>query len=99
MCNSEEVSMSEGSCTNTTFVSEDMSHSKVNTFLNILSRRQDIKSHKKEEVESDKVIAVEQDHSLTLYLSLGVGLPSVVIVVAVAIIIRRKRRRRNGGYL
>jgi Leucine-rich repeat (LRR) protein len=103
-CNSEEVSVSQRNCINTTFVSEDMSRSKANTtFLNILNRRQEIKVHKEKEVESDKVIAMEQARSLTLYLTLGVGLPCVVIGVVLAIIIirrrRRKRRRRNGGYL
>jgi Leucine-rich repeat (LRR) protein len=101
-CNLEELSASQRNCINTTFMSEDMSHIKANTiFLNTLSRREEMKVHNKEkEVKSGKVIAMEQDNSLTLYLSLGISLPCVVIGVVVTIIImRRKRRRSNGGYL
>ncbi|PNF37632.1 hypothetical protein B7P43_G11962 [Cryptotermes secundus] len=98
---SAEVSASQGNSANNTFVSEDLSHSNLNTSsLNISSRRQDIKVHKKKEVDSDKIISRDQDSSLVLYLSLGVCLTSIAIVVGLAItFIRRKRRRRNGGYL
>jgi Leucine-rich repeat (LRR) protein len=100
-CNLGDKSVSQRSCISTTSVSEVTSHSRANTTsLNILHRREDLKAHNKmEEAESGNPIAMEQDHSLTIYIILGVGLPLIVIGVVLAIIIKRRRSRSNGEYL
>jgi hypothetical protein len=101
MCNLEEASVPQRNCINT-FVSEDTSPSEANTttFLNIWKRREEIKvNNERKEVENGKVIAVEQNYYLTVYLLLGAVLSVIVIGVVLAIIIRRRRHRSDGGYL